>query len=546
MAVRDMRLTLISLLGLGLAPAVLCCAPPPLQARRRVALPSGAQPLRKSSSSSSTQKRRGGRNRGFMTQAVSQERRMLWDEYTDPVPMLVGAAVVAAAGPALYTSLKRVPSQLASMLRMRPRFFGKGTARPKLSEVWDGTLEDGRVLRAARDALDTWRQTDGRPLEVVDPGLRVAALGASILDFSSTDSSPRFDSAARLFEMRSYLEVAARADGGDMTAARERMATTALRQATTALSRRGLGGSRSGSLLATAAREEHAAALLVAGEAVGAPAAAREQILLAFGLIGQDEKAERLRVSAAQRVFRMEARRILKASAPTGNEAAALQCSDSARRLATEVLGLGAQRSFVVSVLLTEVRETTRAAMEEALELWVAAGGASTPFTEHGAAHALATRATRLTRACLSYAGDGDDSSRRTESGMARSLGLTSIARHGFYGSFVAAAVKNEVAHAAPSGGAEQRLSSLAEERTPSSISSGAATNFIFGVDDAAILRELLGVLPVSADASDLAAFQSAASWGVQVVGVDREVLEGIGARLGIDPQKIEAVFGGR
>ena len=480
-----------------------------------------------------------------MTQAVSQERRMLWDEYTDPVPMLVGAAVVAAAGPALYTSLKRVPSQLASMLRMRLRFFGKGTARPKLSEVWDGTLEDGRVLRAARDALDTWRQTDGRPLEVVDPGLRVAALGASILDFSSTDSSPRFDSAARLFEMRSYSEVAARADGGDMTAARERMATTALRQATTALSRRGLGGSRA-ARCSPPPLARYAAALLVAGEAVGAPAAAREQILLAFGLIGQDEKAERLRVSAAQRVFRMEARRILKASAPTGNEAAALRCSDSARRLATEVLGLGAQRSFVVSVLLTEVRETTRAAMEEALELWVAAGGASTPFTEHGAAHALATRATRLTRACLSYAGDGDDSSRRTESGMARSLGLTSIARHGFYGSFVAAAVKNEVAHAAPSGGAEQRLSSLAEERTPSSISSGAATNFIFGVDDAAILRELLGVLPVSADASDLAAFQSAASWGVQVVGVDREVLEGIGARLGIDPQKIEAVFGGR
>ena len=134
MAVRDMRLTLISLLGLGLAPAVLCCAPPPLQARRRVALPSGAQPLRKSSSSSSTQKRRGGRNRGFMTQAVSQERRMLWDEYTDPVPMLVGAAVVAAAGLTLYTSLAGA-KPAASMLRMRPRFFGKGMTRPKLSEV---------------------------------------------------------------------------------------------------------------------------------------------------------------------------------------------------------------------------------------------------------------------------------------------------------------------------------------------------------------------------------------------------------------------------
>ena len=157
----------------------------------------------------------------------------------------------------------------------------------------------------------------------------------------------------------------------------------------------------------------------------------------------------------------------------------------------------GAGRAALIRCLGAAHRSSRndRAAMEGALELWVAAGGASTPFTEHGAAHALATRATRLTRACLSYAGDGDDSSRRTESGMARSLGLTSIARHGFYGSFVAAAVKNEVAHAAPSGGAEQRLSSLAEERTPSSISSGAATNFIFGVDDAAILRELLGVL---------------------------------------------------
>ena len=65
-----------------------------------------------------------------------------------------------------------------------------------MSEVWDGTLEDGRVLRAARDALDAWRQASRARGDTsstlsldIDPGLRVAALGAGILDFASGDSS---------------------------------------------------------------------------------------------------------------------------------------------------------------------------------------------------------------------------------------------------------------------------------------------------------------------------------------------------------------------
>ena len=302
-AVRDMRLTLISLLGLGLAPAVLCCAPPPLQARRRVALPSGAQPLRKSSSSSSTQKRRGPQPRLHDSSCIARAANALGRVY-GPSPDACRRCSVAAAGPALY-ELKRVPSQLASMLRMRPRFFGKGTARPKLSVVWDGTLEDGRVLRAARDALDTWRQTDGRPLEVVDPGLRVAALGASILDFSSTDSSPRFDSAARLFEMRSYLEVAARRrrryDGRTRTHGNHGATPR-----TTALPAR-LGRQPSGSLLATAAREEQRPR----SWSPVRPSALLPQHAADPPCIRTDRQTRRRRGygSAAQRVFRMEARR---------------------------------------------------------------------------------------------------------------------------------------------------------------------------------------------------------------------------------------------
>ena len=105
----------------------------------------------------------------------------------------------------------------------------------------------------------------------------VAALGASILDFSSTDSSPRFDSlvSSRCVHTLGSPRAPWRYDGRTRTHGNH-----------------GATPSDDGSLPARLGRQPkrlaarrrsrgHAAALLVAGEAVGAPAAAREQILLA-------------------------------------------------------------------------------------------------------------------------------------------------------------------------------------------------------------------------------------------------------------------------
>ena len=115
---------------------------------------------------------------------VGHERQLLWDAYADPIPLIGGAAVLAAAGPAIIRTSKQLPRRISSALR-RPF---RGTPGSGTTEIWDGTLEDGRVVRAAREALDAWRASSGgrsSPPAAIEPALRVAALGVAMLDFAS-------------------------------------------------------------------------------------------------------------------------------------------------------------------------------------------------------------------------------------------------------------------------------------------------------------------------------------------------------------------------
>ena len=119
----------------------------------------------------------------------------------------------------------------------------------------------------------------------------------------------------------------------------------------------------------------------------------------------------------------------------------------------------------------------------------------------------------------MSYAASSSSSIR------VRDLGLTSTARHRFYSSFVAAAARSEVGEA---GGAW---------------SAGSTVEVSLTVEDARALRGLLGVMSASADSSELAAFQSAASWGLRVVGIDPERLRDVGLRLGLDRERVDAIL---
>ena len=119
-----------------------------------------------------------------------------------------------------------------------------------------------------------------------------------------------------------------------------------------------------------------------------------------------------------------------------------------------------------------------------------------------------AARAARLARLGLSL-GDSaaaDESQRSTLSerthpnnaALLRSVGLTSTARHGFYGALVRAAAANEAEAELAASSSGESARRLAEE-------AGVTA------DDARVLVRLLGVLPASARAADLAALEHAA-----------------------------------
>ena len=104
----------------------------------------------------------------------------MWEHrLRDPVPLMVGAAVLAAAGPPLVRGLRSLPRWLK-----RPRRLGRAAGAGSLAIKPDGALEDERVLRAARPLLAAWRAgEDGGEAEA---SVVEAALGLACLEYVSS------------------------------------------------------------------------------------------------------------------------------------------------------------------------------------------------------------------------------------------------------------------------------------------------------------------------------------------------------------------------
>ena len=482
----------------------------------------------------------------------------------DPVPLMLGAALLAALGPSLLRGLRSVPrlwlgrSQRRLRRRLSPNdpaaaaaAAAAGAARP------DGALEDVRVLDAARRLLAAWRETDDDAAALADADVqtREAALGLAMLEMATRHS----DDAAKLQEICGPL--LAKAAGGSSDAGV--IALGALRKASTAAARQTLGQGRDertavlaatvkeercGSFLmlsyaldrvaSKVAAEEAAAAAAAAAESRGALAAAaaaraaaaeavRGQIMLAFGMTGLDDRAEALRLSAASRILRLEARRTLRSYAAlvSGPASSATSSASSAQRLLESSLSplaslLSLERATLTNALLGEARDPMRADLEAALGEWVSERG---PMAFERASHASG-----LALACLRFgerqvagvAGAAGAAGAGAADVAGRSLGLTSTARHAMYGGFVRAAV-------------------IAQVESMAAPASSGRSEPAFGVGDAVVLRQLMSVLPASAAAAEASAFESAASLG-RALGLQRAQLEQLAVQLGVRADRVD------
>jgi hypothetical protein len=477
-----------------------------------------------------------------ITRSVGYDR-LLNDIRADPVPLMIAAAAVAAAGPSLARGLRQLPQKLATPFRWKARrgvLSGEEAAAAAAARP-DGALEDPRQLSIARRLLEVWRSDDEAASgEEADEaagggvaGNREAALGLAMLDFATKQN----DDAAALRELTGarLLERACRGNAG--------VAVGALRKASTAASRQTLGRGREGAVasLASTVKEERCGALLLLShalpstlQAAGAPlaredeaalAAVRARIALAFGLEGLTERTEEARRRVGSRLLRLEARRALRVAAGPASVrpvAAATAVGGLEAVLAPLVPLLQLERADVAATLMTEAREPMRGDLEAALREWVSQRPRN--------AFLQAARATRLAAAILRFAeagasGDDGGTAALAADGCTslRAVGLTSTARHAMYGDFVRAAALEEVeALAARSPGMEA-----------------------FGVADAALLRPLLSVLPASIAAADKSAFESAARVG-SALGVSRAELEAIARRLGLESEKAQEILDAR
>ena len=479
----------------------------------------------------------GRRKQRQITRTISYDR-LLNNMRMDPVPLMVGAAMVAAAGPATLRSLRALPQQLASpWRRIRRKRLPSGEAAAAAAAARpDGALEDPRQLSLARRLLDAWRGGDAEYAELAGSDARESALGLAMLEFATKHS----DNATMLRELTGHLRQ--QATLGDPT-----IATGALRKACTAASRQTLGKGRDGSVatLAAAVKEERCGALLLLSHAFGsdvdeattlsaeqlaenavAAAAVRQRICLAFGLDGLEERAEAARRRVASRLLRLETRRALRRIASMRSSAGALPTLSASLAGLAPLLGLGLFE-FTAS-LMQEAKEPMRADLEAALREWVA----QRP-TE---AYLACAKATRLAVAIAELgesgamaeaaAGNGQEADAAAAGGV-RGVGLTSTARHAMYGGFVRAAMLEEV----------EKMAMTADGRY-STFSSPLA----FGVRDAVVLRQLLSVLPASVYNADKNALESCGRVG-RALGVPRAQLEKLGSRLRMEPAKVREVL---
>ena len=439
-----------------------------------------------------------GQRRKKITRSIGHERALI-AQRTDPLPLMVAAAIIAATGPALIRMLRNVPRIFKSS---RPKLRGLDAARAAARSARpDGALEDERLETEARALLETWREGDDMDEMGLSADVREAALGAAMLDWATKAA----DNAAALEEICGPLLKRA-TQGSDSPV---QVYLSALRKACTAAARQTLGKGRASStaLLAASLKEERCGSFLTLQralthaapaseqEAQAAAAGVRSQITLAFGLEGLDERAEALRLSVIGRLVRLEARRALKASEPT-NPAAALDV------VLTPLLPLlDMEGSDVAKILLEEARDLMQAHLESALAAWVA----ERPVE----AVEWARLATKLTIACLCAQGGTHSALTSTELELVRNVGLTSTSRFGLYGGFACAALVEEIR----------------------ALHRGAQPTY--GAQDATVLRRLLRVLPASAEAAEKAALAAAAA-DPAASNIPRENLVGLGASLGL------------
>ena len=176
--------------------------------------------------------------------SVIQNPRGLSKPAVDPVPLMVGAAVLAAAGPPAVKSIKSLPKILARPFKRNQR--SSSSVSPSLLRP-DGTLEDEEMVRAARAGLTAWREAS--PSARAIP-LSENALGVAMLDFTTRGLLTRRGDALR--ELCELMLLVPRST-----------TLIALRRATTAAARLTFGAGRDGNALVAGLKEERCGALLL-------------------------------------------------------------------------------------------------------------------------------------------------------------------------------------------------------------------------------------------------------------------------------------------
>lgn len=488
-------------------------------------------------------------------QSESPLNRALDHVLADPVPALGLAALVAAAGPAVYRA--------AFNGRPRTLWWPSTSRRGSLAgarsaRTVDGALDDAKTVALARALLAAW---DAGSADQAESTATVeAALGLLALEFAQRGG----EDAAQL--RRLMRLVAAHSSGTQQT-------VSALRKATTAAARMAFGSGRDGNAFAISQRDGACGALLLLcqslfpretlgalSEVVALEAGVRRAF---FGFEGEEERGVRLRDECARRLFTLEARRVLRASGAGSGGAGAVLSTPTWRRPLDEIPGLmRLAPSMFVGPLLLIVQELLQTELERALAAWLQACGrtggrlpelseisteiasssteiaSSVPSVElpvqtpaaaamERAAFAMASSAARLARSCLELGGPstavGDlamrdrdlivrDRDLRLE--KLRSVGVLSPARHRFYQAAVRVAVLEEVARVASGG-----VRPAAAEGTGSDDTIGLS------IEDCVVLRRLLAVLPTSAAAGASAALKAAAGT-VEMATVDLTSIE--------------------
>lgn len=475
-------------------------------------------------------------------QSESPLTRALDNVLADPVPALGVAALVAAAGPAVYRA--------AFDGRPRTLWWSSSLAGARSARTVDGALDDARTVASARALLAAW---DAGSADQTESAATVeAALGLLALEFAQRGG----EDAAQL--RRLMRLVAAHSSGTQQT-------VSALRKATTAAARMAFGSGRDGNAFAISQRDGACGALLllcqslfprdtleVRSEAVALEAGVRRAF---FGFEGEEERGVRLRDEGARRLFTLEARRVLRASGAGSGGSGAVLSTITWRRPLDEIPSLmRLAPSMFIGPLLLIVQELLQTELERALAAWVQARGRtrgrlpelselsseiaiSVPSVElppltpaaaamERAAFAMASSAARLARSCLELGGPsaavGDRALRDRELAVRdrdlrleklRSVGVLSPARHRFYQAAVRVAVLEEVARVA-SGGVR-----------PAAADGAGSDPIRLSIDDCVVLRRLLAVLPTSAAAGARAALEAAAE-AVEMASVDLTSIE--------------------